>query len=81
MWIDEVKYRINFNSIQLMQTKAQRLLNLYNYYLSEVALKRLRWMYIVYYECENNTTVAANKIGISRQWLSTLKNIFEKHYF
>lgn len=80
MWLNELKYRVNLNSIQLMQTKAQRLLNPYNYYLSEAALKRLRWMYVIYYECKGNVTTAANKIGISRQWLSTLKNVFERNH-
>lgn len=62
-----------------MQTKAENLLNPYRHHLSEVAKKRLRWLYVVYYECQNNVSRAANKIGISRQWLSTIKSIFERN--
>ena len=61
-----------------MQAQAERRLNPFNYYLSDEARKRLRWMYLLYYECEGNVTEAANKIGLSRQWLSTLKSKFEK---
>lgn len=77
MWKDELLYRVNLNSMQLMQTKAENLLNPCRYYLGEIAKKRLRWMYIVYYECQGNITMASGKIGISRQWLSALKNVFE----
>jgi len=49
-----------------MQTKAENLLNPFRHHLSESAKKRLRWLYIVYYEADNNVTRAANKIGISR---------------
>lgn len=62
-----------------MQTKAENLLNPYRYHLSSETHKRLRWLYITYYEHNGNVSKAARKIGISRQWLSTLKNIFEKH--
>lgn len=61
-----------------MQSKAENHLNPLRYYLSKEAKKRLRWMYILYYECENNVTQAANKIGISREWLSKLKTKFER---
>jgi len=37
-------------------------------------------MYIIYYECKGNVTHAANGIGISREWLSNLKNNFEYHH-
>jgi transposase len=33
---------------------------------------------VLYYEQGGNVSKAANKIGISRQWLSPLKNMFEK---
>ncbi|MBI4653064.1 hypothetical protein HY750_02320 [Candidatus Kuenenbacteria bacterium] len=49
-----------------MQTKAENLLNPFRYYLSNEAKKRLKWLYILYYECDNNVTKAANKINISR---------------
>lgn len=84
MWKNELMYRIKLktmlNSIQLMQTKAENLLNPYAYHLSETAKKRLRWMYIIYYESDNNVTLAANKIGISREWLSRLKSKFERNH-
>lgn len=63
-----------------MQTKAQRLLNPHNRYLSKEALKRLGWIYSLYYEGNNNVTLTARKLGVSRQWLSTLKNVFENNH-
>ncbi|MFH1233716.1 MAG: integrase core domain-containing protein [Patescibacteria group bacterium] len=36
-------------------------------------------MYLLYGEEEGNVTVAAKKIGLSRQWLSKLKSVFEYH--
>lgn len=62
-----------------MQTVAENLLNPLRYYLSDEAKKRLKWLYLLYYECDENVTQAANKIGVSRQWLSTLKNKFERN--
>ena len=79
MFKDELLYRVNLNSIQLMQTKAENLLNPYRYHLSAEAKKRLRWMYLLYNEEEGNVTRAAKKIGLSRQWLSGLKSVFEHH--
>lgn len=61
-----------------METKAEQLLNPHNYYLSDEAKKRLKWMYILYYQSRANVTKAANRVGISRQWLSKIKSIFEK---
>ena len=60
-----------------MQIKAENLLNPFRYHLSTEAKKRLRWMYVIYYECGNNVTLAANKVGLSREWLSKLKSKFE----
>jgi transposase InsO family protein len=65
--------------IKFMQSRAERVLNPKKYHLSEDAKKRLRWLYVLYYEQDNNISVAANKIGISRQWLSNIKKIFEYH--
>ncbi len=73
-------YRCNqFNSIDIMQTTAENILNPSRYYLSEKAKKRLKWMYIIHYECKGNISKAANKIGVSRQWLSSLHSQWEKH--
>lgn len=54
----------------IMQTQAEVKLNPLRYYLSPEAKKRLKWMYIVKYECDNNITRAAKRIGLSRTWLS-----------
>lgn len=62
-----------------MHTIAENLFNPYRYYLSDEAKKRLKWMYVLEREAQGNVTAAAVKIGISRQWLSTLKTTFEKH--
>ncbi|EFK96476.1 transposase [sediment metagenome] len=72
-WIADIKQR----TIERMTNLAEKKLNPRHYYLSEVARKRLRWLYILYYEQDGNVTKTANKIGISRQWLSPLKNLFE----
>ncbi len=61
-----------------MQLKAEKLLNPNNYHLSPEAKKRLRWLYL-HYEKQGNVTQAANKAGISRQWLSKIKAIFERN--
>lgn len=68
------------NLIKSMQTKAEKLLNPYNYHLSSGAKKRLRWLYILYYEKAGNVSRTSNKIGVSRQWLSKIKSIFERNY-
>ena len=74
-----ILHRVICNSIQLMQTKAENLLNPYRHHLSAEAKKRLRWLYILYEESKNNVSRAADKIGISRQWLSVIKNTFERN--
>ena len=74
-WLEDIKRR----SIERMTNLAEKKLNPKHYYLSEVARKRLHWLYILYYEQGGNVTKAANKIGISRQWLSPLKNLFERY--
>ena len=65
------------NLIKSMQLKAEKLLNPHNYHLPSEAKKRLRWLYILYYEKQGNVARAANKAGISRPWLSKVKSIFE----
>lgn len=69
---------ISLNPANHMQITAEKLLNPYCYHLSSEAKKRLRWLYILYYDQADNVTRAANKIGISRPWLSKIKSIFEK---
>ena len=75
---NKLMYGVTLNSIQIMQSKAEVRLNPFNYYLSKEAKKRLRWIYILYYECDNNVTQASKKVGVTREWLSKLKNKFEK---
>lgn len=67
------------NPLQHMRRIAENVLNPNRHHLSDTAKKRLLWMYIILYEEKGNVTVLAKKIGISRQWLSTLKGVFEKH--
>lgn len=62
-----------------MLSKAENLLNPLRYHLSETAKQRLRWMYLLYDACAGNGKKAASKIGISREWLSKVKNKFERH--
>lgn len=72
-WLELVK----INYANHMQITAEKLLNPYSYHLSPEAKKRLRWLYILYYDQQCNVTKTANKVGVSRQWLSEIKSIFE----
>jgi transposase InsO family protein len=56
----------------IMQTKAEVKLNPLKYLLSPEAKKRLKWMYIIKYECNGKISVAAKKVGVSRSWLSQI---------
>src|SRR3989344_3264191 len=73
-WLDDIKN----NHLKSMKNLAEKRLNPKHYNLSEEAKKRLHWLNVLYYEQGGNVTKAANKIGISRQWLSPLKTLFEK---
>ncbi len=72
-WLNLVKT----NSTNIMQILAEKKLNPNNYHLTECAKKHLRWLYILYHDQEENISAAARKIGVSRQWLSELKQKFE----
>lgn len=74
-WLDDIKH----NHLQRMKNTAEKELNKERYPLSEEARKRLYWIWVLYKECDNNVTVASKKIGITRQWLSELKNLFENN--
>lgn len=63
-----------------MQIQAEKLLNPNNYHLSSEVKTKLRWLYILYYEQQGNVIKAANRIGISRPWLSKIKSIFERNH-
>ncbi|NCN99539.1 transposase [Candidatus Falkowbacteria bacterium] len=75
--IDRFKELIN-KSVDIMQNKAENELNPQRCHLSDEAKKRLKWMYIVQFECNNKVAAAARKIGISRQWLSKIHSIWKK---
>ncbi len=61
-----------------MITRAEKKLNPQRHHLTFEAKKRLRWLYMLYYEENSNVTRTANRIGISRAWLSHLRSVFEK---
>lgn len=69
--IDRFKLLIN-KSIDIMQNQAENEFNPQEYPLSGEARKRLKWMYIIHFECGKKMAKAAKKIGVSRQWLSKL---------
>lgn len=62
-----------------MHIQANVVLNPKRYYLSPEASKRLRWMYLIHYECDGNISLAANKIGVSRTWLSLIHSQWKDH--
>jgi len=74
-WLELVKT----NSANAMQTLAEKRLNPNNCHLSPTAKKRLRWLYLLYYEEKGNVSKAARKAGLSRQWLSCLRQAFERN--
>lgn len=73
-WLDDIRN----NHLNSMKNTAEKELNPKRYRLSEEARKRLYWLWVLYKEPNVNVTRAAKKIGISRQWLSPLKTLFEK---
>ena len=75
-WLNSIEINITNH----MQIQAERVLNPLGYHLSQEAKKRLRWLYILYYEQDSNVTKAANKIGLSRPWLSFIKSVFERNH-
>jgi putative transposase len=72
-WLEDIKER----NILRMTNLAEKRLNPKHYNLSKEAKKRLHWLNVLYYEQGGNVTKAANRIGISRPWLSQLKTLFE----
>lgn len=71
-------YELINKSIDIMQIKAENKLNPLKHPLSGEAKKRLKWMYIIHFECNKNIAKSARKIGISRQWLSTIHSAWIK---
>jgi len=76
--IDALLKSVRNNTDDIMQTLAIKELNHNNYHLSKEAKKRLGWLYLLYHQQKGNVSKSALKIGISRQWLSHLKQVFEK---
>jgi len=74
-WLEDIKRR----SLERMRNTAEKELNPNHYQLSSEAKKRLRWLYLLYREQDGNVTQSARKLGISRQWLSGMKAVFEKN--
>ena len=64
----------------IMQTQAEVKLNRLRHYLSPEAKKRLKWMYLVKCECDNNISQAADRIGISRTWLSQVHSRWKNNH-
>ena len=62
----------------MKQTIAESVLNPKRYSLSAEAKKRLRWMYVISYECEDNISRASKKLNISREWLTKIHSIYIK---
>ena len=71
-------YELINKTIDTMQTKAEYRLNPLKHPLSDEMKKRLRWIYIIHFECDNNITRASKQIAISRQWLSTIHSLWIK---
>ncbi len=61
-------------SIDIMQSTAENILNPCRYRLSDEAKRRLKWIYIIHHQCGGNISKAARQIGISRQWLSSINS-------
>lgn len=73
-WLENIKRR----SLERMRNSAEKELNPNHYHLSNEAKKKLRWLFVLYREQGGNVTHCARKIGVSRQWLSEMKAVFEK---
>lgn len=71
--IDRFKQLIN-KSIDTMQNRAENKLNPLKHPLSDEAKKRLKWIYIIHFECNKNISKAARRIGLSRTWLSQINS-------
>ncbi len=78
MDISSIIYGFKHNKSIDMQRTTENIFNPLRHYLSDEARKRLKWMYIIHYECGGKITKAANKIGISRTWLSLIHSKWEK---
>jgi len=64
--------QIKNKSINIMQKIAEVKLNPLKHPLLDETKKRLKWMYIIHFECDGKISKASRKIGISRTWLSII---------
>lgn len=71
--------QIRHNTLLYMITTAEIKLNPNHYQISDEAKKRLKWLYVLYHEQGGNVKRAAANIGITREWLSKIKSMFEKN--
>lgn len=72
-WLEDIRER----TITQMINRAEKMLNPKHHLLSKEVKRRLHWLYVLYAEQNGNVTKTAHAIGISRQWLSSIKNLFE----
>lgn len=72
------RIRSKADKIDLMHTKYEVALNPKRYQLSESARQRLKWIWQLQTEYTGNVSRAASRLKLSRQWLSTLKNLWLK---
>lgn len=73
--------RLDHKKPDIMQTLAENTLNPFRYYLSSEAKKRLRWMYAIKYDFDNNISLSAKNLGVSRTWLSQIYNNWKYHNY
>lgn len=63
----------------MRQQIAENMLNPLRYHLSDAARQRLRWMYVIERECDENISRASKKLNVSREWLTKLHRLFVSH--
>lgn len=78
-WYKLPRLRSNVDKIDLMHTKYELALNPKAYYLSDSAKQRLKWIHQLQQEHQGNISKAAKHLSLSRQWLSTLYNLWLKN--
>ena len=67
-------------AIDIMQTIAENKLNPLRYHLSPEAKKRLKWMYVVNYECDNNISLAALTTRQPANWKPPANHPWRKQF-
>jgi len=75
--VETLLREVKNNTLLAMMTSAERKLNPLGYHISLEAKKRLRWLYVLYHEQNGRVTQASYQLGLSREWLSKIKNKFE----